>query len=284
MGLLDGKVVMITGAAHGQGRAHAILSAQEGADVIATDINEQIDGVAYPMGTADDLAETVRQVEALGRRIVAAKADARSQAELDHAVTLGLAAFEKIDCLVVNHGICTFGRFWELTEREWDDMIAVNLTGAWKACKAVAPHMIERESGSIVITSSMRGIDPGELLAHYTSAKHGTLGLMKVVAAELGRYGIRCNAILPGATLTPMTDHQLNWNLMAGNDHGTGDVASVAAHHASVLKATGWMDPIEQARAALFLNSCLAEKITGVAIPVDGGNTVLPRFNHAPAM
>jgi SDR family mycofactocin-dependent oxidoreductase len=284
MGLLDGKSVMITGAARGQGRAHAVLSAEHGADVIALDINEPIHSVSYGMATDEDMAETVDQVKAAGGRILALTADVRSQDQLDHVVTRGIDEFGKIDCLIINHGICGYGRFWELSENQWDDMVAINLTGVWKSAKAVAPHMIARESGSIVITSSMLGIDGNQLLAHYASAKHGTLGLMKCIAAELGRYGIRCNAILPGATLTPMTDHQENWNLMAGNDQGTSEIASAAAHHISVLKGTGWMDPVQLARAALFLNSELAEKVTGLAMQVDAGCTVLPRFNPSPVM
>lgn len=282
MGLLDGKVVMITGAARGQGRAHAVLSAQEGADVVAMDINDQVRNVQYRMGTEEELAETVDQVTSLGRRILAMKADARSQDQLNTVVAKGIAEFGKIDCLIINHGIFNVGRFWELNEDQWNDMLDVNLTGVWKTAKAIAPHMIERETGSIVITSSMNGIQASPIYAHYTSAKHGAVGLMKCIAAELGSYGIRCNAILPGPTLTPMVDNQGTWNMMAGNDHGTPEISRVAAHHSTALKDTGWMDPVQQARAALFLNSDLAEKITGIALPVDAGGTVLSGFNHSP--
>ncbi len=284
MGLLDGKVVMVTGAARGQGRAHAVLSAREGADIVAMDINEQMPYMGYDMGTADELAETVSQVEALDRRILAIKADARSQAQLDDVVARGIAEFGKIDCLIINHGIFNVGRFWELTEDQWQDMIDVNLTGVWKAAKAVAPHMIERESGSIVITSSLNGIMASPIYAHYVSAKHGAVGLMKCIAAELGRYGIRCNALLPGPTLTPQVENQGTWNMMAGHDHGTREESHLAAHHSTVLKGTGWMDPMQQARTALYLNSELAEKVTGIGIPVDGGNTVLNGYNHSPVM
>ena len=282
MGLLDGKVVMITGGARGQGRAHAVLSASEGADIVIMDIDDKVPNLQYDLGTAAELAETARQVEALGRSVVSMKADARSQSDLDDVVARGIAEFGKIDCLIVNHGIFNVGRFWELTEEQWDDMIAINLTGVWKAAKAVTPHMIERQSGSIVITSSMNGILPGPIYAHYVSAKHGAVGLMKCVARELAGYGVRCNALLPGPTLTPMVENQGSWNMISGNDHGTSEQASIAVHHTTALKDTGWMDPIQQARSALYLNSELAEKVTGVALAVDGGGAVLNGFNHRP--
>src|SRR6266568_2653841 len=133
MGMLDGKVAFITGGARGQGRAHAVTCAREGADVIIADILDQVPSVSYKLATRDDMDETVRQVEALDRRAIAVKADVRSQAELDAAVAAGIAELGKIDILIANAGIWTLGSFWELTDQQWDEMIGVNLTGVWKA-------------------------------------------------------------------------------------------------------------------------------------------------------
>ena len=208
MGMLDGKVAFITGGARGQGRAHAVTCAREGADVIIIDILDQLPTVAYKLAAQADLDETVRQVRAHGRRALAVKADVRSQKELDAAVAAGIAEFGGIDILIANAGIWTLGSFWELTDEQWEEMIAVNLTGVWKSAKAVTPHMIGRRTGSIVIIASVNALEAGQFTAHYVAAKHGLIGLMKNIALELAPYGIRCNAISPGAVKTPMTSHQ----------------------------------------------------------------------------
>ncbi|MCJ0893828.1 mycofactocin-coupled SDR family oxidoreductase [Rhodococcus sp. ARC_M5] len=282
MGLLDGKTVLITGGARGQGRAHALVSAREGADVILVDIADQIATVPYAMAKESDLAETVKQVEALDRRALSVVADVRDQSQMDAAVASGIAEFGKIDVLIANAGIWTQGPFWELSEQSWDDMIGVNLTGVWKSAKAVAPHMIERQAGSIVITSSVNGLEPGQNYAHYVSAKHGVIGLMKNIALELAPHGIRCNSINPGAIKTPMTDHQGAWDMFAGHEGGTEEDMMAGGYSFHALKGRTFMPPEVIANTALYLNSDLAAAVTGVTIPVDAGHMILPGFNHAP--
>ena len=282
MGLLDGMVALITGAARGQGRAHAITSAREGADVIVVDINDQLESVPYAMATSEDLDQTVKQVEALDRRALALTVDVRNQAQLDDAVARGLAQFGQIDILIANAGIWTVTPFWELTDQQWDEMIGVNLTGVWKSAKAVAPHMIERQTGSIVITSSVNGLEPGMNYAHYVAAKHGVIGLMKNIALELAPHGIRCNSINPGAILTPMTNHQSAWDRHAGHPGGIEQNLMEGGYRFHALKGTSYMDPQVIADTALYLNSNLAAKVTGVTIPVDAGHMLLSGFNHAP--
>ncbi|MCJ0979417.1 mycofactocin-coupled SDR family oxidoreductase [Rhodococcus sp. ARC_M12] len=282
MGLLDGKTVLITGGARGQGRAHALVSAREGADVILVDIADQIATVPYAMAKESDLAETVKQVEALDRRALSVVADVRDQSQMDTAVASGIAEFGKIDVLIANAGIWTQGPFWELSEQSWDDMIGVNLTGVWKSAKAVAPHMIERQAGSIVITSSVNGLEPGQNYAHYVSAKHGVIGLMKNIALELAPHGIRCNSINPGAIKTPMTDHQGAWDMFAGHEGGTEEDMMAGGYSFHALKGHTFMPPEVIANTALYLNSDLAAAVTGVTIPVDAGHMILPGFNHAP--
>src|ERR1700761_2765814 len=231
MGMLDGKVALITGGSRGQGRAHAVTCAREGADVIIVDIADQLATVPYPMARQGDLDETVKQVEALDRRILAVQGDVRDQGQLDAAVTQGIAEFGKIDILIANAGIWTQAPFWELTDEQWDEMIGVNLTGVWKSAKAVAPHMIERQSGSIVITSSTNGLEAGLNYAHHTTSKHGVIGLMEEIGLELAPPGIRCNSITPGAVLSGMTDHQGAWDQFAGHPGGTHDDLVEGGHH-----------------------------------------------------
>jgi SDR family mycofactocin-dependent oxidoreductase len=283
MGFLDGKVALITGAARGQGRAHAVTSAREGANVILIDIAEQMNTVPYAMATGADMAETVLEVERSGRRALSITADVRSQGELDDAVSRGITEFGQIDILIANAGIWTTAPFWELSEETWDEMIGVNLTGVWKSAKAVARHMIERQTGSIVITSSINGLEPGLNYAHYVSAKHGVIGLMKNIALEMAPYGVRCNAICPGAVLTPMTNHQDSWDLISGHNGGTEAEMIDFGYHFGALKQRSFLAPQVIADTALYLNSELAAAVTGVTIPVDAGHTLLAGFNHSPA-
>ncbi|MGW5072248.1 mycofactocin-coupled SDR family oxidoreductase [Rhodococcus sp. NPDC004095] len=282
MGMLDGKVAFVTGGARGQGRAHAVTSAREGADVVIVDIARQMGSVPYKMADTTDMAETVAEVEALGRRALSFEVDVREQSELDDAVARTIAELGKIDILIANAGIWTQGPFWELTEDAWDEMIGVNLTGVWKSAKAVAPHMIERQSGSIIITSSVNGLEPGMNYAHYVAAKHGVIGLMKNIALELAPYGVRCNSINPGAIKTPMTDHQGAWDMFAGHEGGTEADMLEGGYHFHALKGTTFMPPQVIADTALYLNSDLAASVTGVTIPVDAGHLLLTGVNPAP--
>ncbi|MGI8393976.1 mycofactocin-coupled SDR family oxidoreductase [Leucobacter sp. W1038] len=284
MGLLDGKVVMVTGGSRGQGRAHAVTSAREGADVIIIDTLDQISTVAYPMAKQEDFDETVRQVEALDRRIVAVVGDVRKQADLDHAVSEGLAQFGKIDALIANAGIFSLGPAHELSEEAWDDMIAVNLTGVWKSAKAVLPHMMERGSGSIVMTSSINGLEPGAQYVHYCASKFGVVGVMKTLALEYARHGIRVNSVHPGAILTPMTSWQGAWDMMSGKPAGTGTEADMleAGYSFHALKGAGFLAPERIADAALWLNSELASAVTGISVPVDAGHLLQPGYNPDP--
>ena len=159
MGKLDGKVAFITGAARGQGRSHAVRLAEEGADIIAVDICAQLPTVSYPMSTPDDLAETVRLVEQLDRRIVATQADVRDAASLRAGLDAGLAEFGHVDIVLANAGIAPMGIEEGDGEDVWADVIEVNLTGVWRTVRLAAPHMIERgQGGSIVITSSTAGL------------------------------------------------------------------------------------------------------------------------------
>lgn len=279
---LEGKVALVTGAARGQGRAHALTLARNGADVIAVDIADQVDSVPYPLSTPQDLADTGKAIEDLDRRVVTVQADVRSQEQLDEAVRRGLAEFDRIDILIANAGIWTMTPFWELTETQWSDMIETNLSGVWRSAKAVAAHMIERQTGAIVMTSSVNGLEPGMNYAHYVTAKHGVIGLMRNVALELAPHGIRCNAICPGAIDTGMTNWQGAYDMFAGHEGGTREDLLAGGPHFHALKGAGMLDPQVLADAALWLVSDGAAAVTGVALPVDAGHMLLTGSNPNP--
>jgi len=224
---LSGKVALITGAARGQGRAHAIGLAEEGADIIALDICCDVDTVPYPGATEDDLAHTVKLVEETGRRVISMIADVRHLSALQAAVRDGVGTFGGIDIVVANAGIGTFGSVLELDEDTWQTMLDVNLTGVWKTVKAVAPTMIEGgKGGSIILISSLAGLIAYPNLAHYVAAKHGVTGLMRALAVELAPHGIRVNSVHPGTVDTPMVANPHAWSIFTGIDDATRDQAA----------------------------------------------------------
>jgi SDR family mycofactocin-dependent oxidoreductase len=283
MGLLANKVVLVTGGARGQGRAHAVASAREGADVAVLDIAGQVETVPYPMATPADLDETVRLVEKYDRRALSVQADVRSQDQLGAAVATVLEELGHIDAVVINHGIWGVGQeLWNLSEEQWNDMIDINVTGVWKAAKAVVPHMIERGSGSVVVTASTNGFEPGINYGHYSTSKHGTVGLIKNLALELARYGVRCNGVAPGVIETPMIANQVGMDLFNGGPGGTIENVRTAGSHYHALKGAGALPPATVADTGVFLNSDLAAAVTGVVVPVDAGHQLLTGFNHEP--
>ena len=273
---LSGKAALITGAARGIGRAHAVKLASEGADIIATDITRDLPTVDYPLGTSEDLEETARLVKNAGGRCLTAIADVRSQAQLDEAVTQGIAQFGHIDILIANAGTLGTAWLWEITEEQWDDIIAVTLTGVWKSIKAVAPHMIERRSGSMVLISSINGVEPGPKYAHYTAAKHGVIGLMRSAALELGQFDVRCNVVCPGVISTPQNTWQGALDVIAGHAGGTMEERAIVGQRFGVLASAGWLEPEVIAEASAYLVSDAAKYVTGVVLPVESGHLLVP--------
>jgi SDR family mycofactocin-dependent oxidoreductase len=277
MGKLDGRVAVITGGARGQGRAHAEVLAGEGADIVVCDLAEQIASVPYAMATEDDLAETVRLVEKTGRRCVATRADVRSTDDMDAVVALALREFGQIDILVANAGICGFGKFWELTDEQWDDMIATDLTGVFKSMRAVVPHMIERSYGRIVATSSMGGRMGNPNLAHYVAAKWGVIGLVKTLALEVADRGITVNAVCPASVDTPMVHNDALYGLFAPDlDHPTKEQVEPRYTAMNPIPVP-WVDPHEISRAVLYLVEEGARYISGSTLDVAcGGTATMP--------
>lgn len=271
MGRMEGKVAFITGAARGQGRSHAIRLAEEGADIIAADLCGQMDTVKYPMGTAEELAETAAAVEALDRRIVTAKADVRSQDELQAVVDKGIAELGRLDIVCANAGISTQGISWELTEQEWEETIQANLTGVWRTVKATVPFLIEQDQGgSIVITGSTASIEGFGGVLHYTASKHGVLGLMKALVNEVSQYRIRANLVVPTSTNTTMIQNDGMRELFGvATDAPIEEFA--AAFQTMHTLPVPWMEPVDISNAVLWLASDEARYVTGTVLQVDAG-------------
>jgi (+)-trans-carveol dehydrogenase len=272
MGRLDNKVAFITGAAHGQGRAHAVRMAEEGANIIAVDLCAPLDTVYYEMGTEEELAETVRLVEEQDRRIMASQADVRDFDALKSAVDAGVAEFGRLDFIVANAGISNIGPALEITEKDWDAVVDIDLKGVFLTIKAAAPHIIEHgEGGSIVITSSAAGLHAFAGLAHYASAKHGCVGLMRVLAVEFGPQKIRVNSIHPTQVNTPMLMNAYSFGLFCPDvENPTVDDFAPVSQAMHTLP-TPWVEAVDIANAAVFLCSDEARFITGVPLPVDAG-------------
>jgi len=277
MGLVDGKVALVTGAARGQGRSHAVRLASEGADVIAVDIcADKLSTLSYNLSTEADLDETIKQIEASGRRAVKVVADVRSLPEMQAAVDAGLAELGKIDIVCANAGIGTWAVVWEMTAEQWNEMVDVNLTGVFNAVRAALPSMVERaEGGSLVLTSSTAGLRAYANTAHYTAAKHGVIGLMKVLAQECGPHRIRVNAVCPTTVRTPLVINDATFELFAPDiENPTEDDVREPFEGLNILPGVAWIEPSDVSDAVLFLCSDAAKHITGVALPIDAGNIV----------
>jgi SDR family mycofactocin-dependent oxidoreductase len=271
-GRVEGKVAFITGAARGQGRSHAITLAREGADIIAVDLCAQVGTVPYPMATPEDLAQTVKEVEAAGRRIVATVADVRDYEALKEALDDGVAQLGRLDIVSANAGIVSYGTLDELPEQTWQDMIDVNLTGEWHAAKAAIPHLrAGGRGGSMILTSSEMGLRALPNTGHYTAAKHGVVGLMRTLALELAPDLIRVNSIHPTTVNTPMVMNSATYRLFRPDlENPTADDMAEASRAVNALPIP-WVEPTDISNAVLWLASDESRYVTGITLPVDAG-------------
>ena len=207
-GTLEGRVAFVTGAARGQGRAHAVRLAAEGADVVAIDVCGPIsDTITYPAATSEELAETARQVEGTGRKVLAREVDIRDLAAQQQVVADAIEQFGRLDVVVANAGVLSWGRMFEMSEEQWDSVIDVNLNGTWRTLRAAVPAMIEAgNGGSIIVVSSSAGLKATPGNSHYAASKHGLVAITNSLALEVGEYGIRVNSIHPYSIGTPMVE------------------------------------------------------------------------------
>lgn len=260
----DGKVAFITGAARGQGREHALRLAAGGADVVLVDACAPFATTGYEASTSADLAQTVRLVEAEGRRALPFEVDVRDSPAMIDAARQAAGELGRLDLVVANAGICSYGRLWELTDEQWHEMLDVNLTGVWHTIRAVVPALIEAgNGGSVVLTSSGAGLKGLPMLGHYGATKHALVGLARSLANEVAEFGIRVNTVHPTAVRTPM-----------GNDP---DLVGVFGKFPQFRRSFGNMLPVGKVDASditdavAWLLSDEARYVTGVALPVDAG-------------
>ncbi|MBT0771720.1 mycofactocin-coupled SDR family oxidoreductase [Kineosporia sp. J2-2] len=275
MGRFEGKVAFITGAARGQGRSHAIKLAEEGADIIAVDIADQVTTAPYPTSTAEDLAETVKAVEALDRRIIARTADIRDLAALTAVAKEGVAEFGRLDIVLANAGISSMGPLLDLDENTWQEMIDINLSGAWKTLKATVPHIIDGgRGGSVVITSSLAAMVANGNNGHYSAAKAGLVSLMKTAAKEWAPHNIRVNTIHPTTVQTPMIINDATFRLFRPDiENPTYDDFIVAANTLNALPVPV-TEAIDITNAVLYLTSDEGRYVTGTTMVVDAGGAL----------
>ena len=265
-GTLKGHVAFITGAARGQGRAHAVKLAAEGADIIAVDLCDQIASVPYPLATPDDLAATVKLVEDTGARIVARQADVRDRAGLKTALAEGIAELGRLDIVIANAGIAPMT---DANARQ--DVLDVNLTGVSNTVDvAMRPLIKQGDGGSVVLTSSVVGLvgigAPMGGSLGYTVAKHGVVGLMRAYANFLATYNIRVNSVHPAGVNTPMINNEFTRSWLEGLaqvDHAGPDMTNALPVQT--------LEPEDIANAVFWLVSDAARYVTGVALPVDAG-------------
>ncbi len=272
---LEGKTALVTGGARGFGRAVALLLAREGADVAVADIAGELQSRIAGMATPEQLDDTVSEIEALGRRAVGIRADVTKAEDCRRMAETALTALGKIDILFANAGVFSLAPAWELSEDEWDTVLAVNLKGVWLTTKYVVPHMIDRGYGKIIVTSSRDGLRAEANYAHYNASKFGVIGYMKSLAIELGPFGINVNAVCP----TQMADKSSRpalashpyWDQVVGKPNATYEEFDAASGRENLFESGGQPDFAEVAEGVLWLASDRSRLVTGHALPVDAG-------------
>lgn len=275
MGKLAGQVAFITGAARGQGRAHAVKMASEGADIIAVDRCAPVATAGYEMATEADLAETAKLVEAEGREIVTAVADTRELEPLQQAVDAGVERFGRLDIVVANAGIAASPKAsWELTPEAFREMMDINVTGVWQTTKVAVPHILSgNRGGSIVLISSMAGLRGVPGIGHYVAAKHAVRGLAKSLANELAWANIRVNSVHPGNIRTTMIDNEpMVRGFRPDLENPVLEDTAEVMQKLNLLPQP-WLEAEAVADAVLYLVGDTGRGITGIALPVDLGTS-----------
>ncbi len=276
---LSGKVAVVTGAARGIGRAVAEAFAREGADVVGLDAGARVSATQhYVIPTAADLAATGRAVQGHGRQWLGIQADIRDFAALQAASARATEAFGHLDILAAVAGMQAFKPLLDMEDADWDDQIAVNLTGTAKTLRAFAPGMVARRSGRIILTSSTQGQHGMKNGSAYSASKWGLLGLMKSAALEFGAHRVTVNAVIPGLIDTPLTRNEDRYRQVLQEQKGTvppGDLEQRATDAMTTKTPLGlpWLPPGDMAPAYVYLASDEARYVSGSIIEVTGGDS-----------
>lgn len=267
-GRMAGKVAFITGAARGQGRSHAITLAGEGADIIAIDACTRVGDTVYPAAGQADLDVTVKEVEALGRRVIAAQADVRDLQGLKDVVDRGVAELGRLDVVVANAGIGMVRTWDDFTPHMWQDTIDVNVTGTWNTIQASAQHLIDSGGGSVIIISSVSGVKALPYMIPYATSKAAVNGMAKAFALEFAKYNIRVNSVVPTGVDTPMneTDDEHTVTGMLSRD------PKLAKAFSNLLDVR-YLEPDDVSRSVLYLASDDSRYVTAHVMAVDAGAT-----------
>jgi SDR family mycofactocin-dependent oxidoreductase len=267
-GELNGKVALVTGAARGQGRAHALRLAAAGADIIAVDVCAAIDNLQYPAATEADLRTTVKLVEELDRRIVSSVADIRDLDGLRTVVDQGVAELGRLDVVVANAGICIVSEWDRVTPEIFADTMAINVTGTWNTVTVSAPHLVAAGGGSVILISSAAGLKVQPFMVHYTTSKFAVRGMAKAFAAELAQHNVRVNSVHPTGVLTPMNSEELHVAMGAAIERNP----RLGSMFANMLPVDA-VEPEDVAETVLFLASDASRFITAHELAPDAGNT-----------
>ena len=273
---LEGRVAFVTGAARGQGRAHAVRLANEGADIVAVDVCGPVsDTITYPAATAEDLAETASAVEATGRKVLAREVDIRDLAAQQQLVSDTIEQFGRLDVVVANAGVLSWGRMFEMSEDQWDTVIDVNLNGTWRTLRATVPAMIEAgNGGSIIVVSSSAGLKATPGNSHYAASKHGLVAITNSLALEVGEYGIRVNSIHPYSIDTPMVEPDAMMEIFGKYPtyiHSFSPMPFHPVNHEGKKGLQEFMTAEEVSDVVTWLASDASATISGSQIAVDRG-------------
>ncbi|HVB61336.1 MAG TPA: mycofactocin-coupled SDR family oxidoreductase [Ktedonobacteraceae bacterium] len=267
------RVVFITGAARGMGRAHALAFAREGAKLVLCDACRQYETVPYALARPEELAALASEIENMGRPVIAGVVDVTDLAGMQALLDRSQRVLGPVDIVVANAGLYSFAPSWELTEAQWDETVNVDLKGVWITCKVAIPQMLPRRQGKIICIASTAAMKGMYNLAHYVAAKHGVLGLMKTLAIELAPHNINVNAVCPTSVATNMCRNQALYDAFAG---GPGPDAT-EAHMLEIMNQMNLftdrdlLPPEAVSAAVLWLASDEARHMTGCALPVDAG-------------
>jgi NAD(P)-dependent dehydrogenase (short-subunit alcohol dehydrogenase family) len=260
----SGRVVLVTGAARGQGRAHALGFAAAGADVIACDVAGEIDGIPYPLATEDELNGVAVAAEELGVRCLPIVCDVRYQEAVEAMVERASDELGQVDILIHNAGVNSAAELEDMSPQTWSAVVDTIMGGAANCAKAVIPTMKERGRGKILFTGSVESFIALSRNVHYAAAKHGLLGLTRALAIDLAPHGINVNIVCPGGIETPMLQ-------IMETAPGWMDETAALTGAWNLFDREALLDPEEITNAMLWLASDAADLVTGTSLVVDGG-------------